>query len=398
MELDSGWADVGTPVFNVRDSSAHSGLWSRHFLVNAANEGIRSDTFTTETGAHKIIFWFWCASNSGVYLRVGKGDGIGYALDIQFGGWPTGQWNEIEYWFDQPVAGSSAYVQLYSGHYTSGDWYIDDVQLKYCGEPSSSSSESSSSSSSESSSSSSSSEISSSSSSSESSSSSSSESSSSSSSESSSSSSSSESSSSSSSESSSSSSSSESSSSSSVSSSSSESSSSSSTESSSSSDSSSSSSESSLSSSSSSDSSSSCLPENAVYTRQTLSELPSGNADLAIPFTCDDYWYIEVIDGNTVEQTASGDYTIFQFKDKHVGLDLINMTCATKSGLAPTTSTVHLEIFNDTSATWESLISNNTAGANEIFTLHYIMDTDLGDYYDAQDWVTCRVYQRMRYI
>jgi len=51
MELDTGWADVGTPTTNERSSvQVDSGLYSRHIVTDAADEGIQSIAWSLRAG------------------------------------------------------------------------------------------------------------------------------------------------------------------------------------------------------------------------------------------------------------------------------------------------------------------------------------------------------------
>jgi len=82
---------------------------------------------------------------------------------------------------------------------------------------------------------------------------------------------------------------------------------------------------------------------------------------------------------------------VHQFKDFVGTQDSTVLTCELKSTLAPTTSTVFLQIYNQNSTTWETVDSDNTTGANTDFTLTGAIP-DLTDYTNV-NLVSCRVYQ-----
>jgi hypothetical protein len=94
-----------------------------------------------------------------------------------------------------------------------------------------------------------------------------------------------------------------------------------------------------------------------------------------------------------VNQISYGGHAVFLFKDKYNKLATIEPTWTGQSDYAPTTSTVYLQIYNRNSTTWETVDSNNTSGADANFTLTGTITTNLSDYFDANWWVSCRVYQ-----
>ena len=63
-----------------------------------------------------------------------------------------------------------------------------------------------------------------------------------------------------------------------------------------------------------------------------------------------------------------------------------------KSDLAPTESTVYLQIYNTNTSTWETIDSDSTSDAEIDFELEGIK-TDLTNYKDGSNVVSCRVYQ-----
>jgi len=133
--------------------------------------------------------------------------------------------------------------------------------------------------------------------------------------------------------------------------------------------------------------------ENKLYTRGDEVSLPSDDTNLAVSFTTQEYTDVETEDGVRVSQSSTGDNSIFLFKNKNTQQDNISITCNTRSDLAPLSSTVYLQIYNRNSLEWETLSSNNTALANIDFDLTGTQTTNLSNYFDANFWVSCRVYQ-----
>jgi len=159
----------------------------------------------------------------------------------------------------------------------------------------------------------------------------------------------------------------------------------------------SSSSESSSSSSSSeSSSSSSSLEATQDYTRGDEPVLPADNDnDLETAFTPQDYTDVELDDNQFVDQSATGQFAIFLFKDKNTNnTDGISVTWKGKSSRSPLLSTVYLQILNRITTTWITIDSfSEDKGPNDEFELQANVVDNLDNYYDAQYWVSCRVWQ-----
>ena len=99
-------------------------------------------------------------------------------------------------------------------------------------------------------------------------------------------------------------------------------------------------------------------------------------------------------DGVRVAQTATDEHAIFLFKDKNDNAtDGISVTWNGQTDLAPSSSTVYLQIYNRDSTAWENLDSDSTTGVDTDFDLTGSVSENLDDYYDANNWVACRVYQ-----
>ena len=95
-----------------------------------------------------------------------------------------------------------------------------------------------------------------------------------------------------------------------------------------------------------------------------------------------------------VDQTATDEYAVFQFKNQ--GPDSITKptaTCKVKSDLAPSSSTVYLQVYNVNTTVWETIDSDSVTGADVEFTLTAILETNLTDYHDVDFWYSFRVYQ-----
>jgi len=112
---------------------------------------------------------------------------------------------------------------------------------------------------------------------------------------------------------------------------------------------------------------------------------------LEVSYTGQDYIDVATFDGITVDQTASEQYAIHQFKD-HVATTGATFTWKGQTDIAPTTSTVYLQIYNTNSNLWEEIDSDNITGIDTDFTLTANV-SNLTNYKDINQVVTCRIYQ-----
>jgi len=119
----------------------------------------------------------------------------------------------------------------------------------------------------------------------------------------------------------------------------------------------------------------------------------NNDTDLTTAFSEQDYIDVADDDDVRVDQATNGNFSAFMFKDKHLGEATVSVSWNGQSTLAPTISPVILQVFNRTSSLWETLASNSIAGANTDFTVVGEILTSVEDYFDAEFWVSCRVYQ-----
>jgi hypothetical protein len=134
-------------------------------------------------------------------------------------------------------------------------------------------------------------------------------------------------------------------------------------------------------------------PGYQAYSRGDYINLPTNDADLTTIYSEQDV--IDVGTSNDVRVGVDGtNFMVHEFKD-YVGLAFnAGLNLEVRSSLAPSSSTVYLQIFNRTSSTWETVASNNTASEDTDFTLSpNIMD--LTNYKDDDLVISCRVYQEV---
>lgn len=134
MELASNWTGVNSPVTSQRSSERkHGENYSWKLVVDAAGEGIKSDSFSTVSGRKYgvglFVFPDTCTS---IHIRIRKGDGSAWSYDQDITGLTQDQWNEINFNFTEGgvSGGSGAYIEITSPTGETADtWYIDDVVI-----------------------------------------------------------------------------------------------------------------------------------------------------------------------------------------------------------------------------------------------------------------------------
>ena len=132
------------------------------------------------------------------------------------------------------------------------------------------------------------------------------------------------------------------------------------------------------------------------YTRQAIGSLPSTKDDLSTIYTTPEEGDVYLDDGRFVD--LSGDasaYLIHQFKkDNDNRHDRIKVKIKLKSTLAPSGSTVYLQLWNGITNSWETMDSEVEKDANEEFSL--VADVTETSYFDFRETfaeVAARVYQ-----
>lgn len=129
-----------------------------------------------------------------------------------------------------------------------------------------------------------------------------------------------------------------------------------------------------------------------LYSRGAYTLPPGGYANLDTLYTEAEEVKVETSNDILVDQEGAGQYMIHQFKT-FVSSDIAcEVTCELRSTLAPTASTVLLQIYSYLENTWVTIDSNNTASADVDFILTAEV-LNLDYYKDGSNVITCRVYQ-----
>jgi len=96
-------------------------------------------------------------------------------------------------------------------------------------------------------------------------------------------------------------------------------------------------------------------------------------------------------DGSRVGSTGN-DYVLHQFKD-YTTETKITLHWNGQSNLAPSSSTVYLQIYNRNTTTWDTVDSDGVTAAATDFDLEANI-ADLTNYLDEELIICCRVYQQ----
>ncbi len=130
------------------------------------------------------------------------------------------------------------------------------------------------------------------------------------------------------------------------------------------------------------------------YTRFHYAALPADNADLTTQYSAQDYIDVNTDDGVRVAQSASGgEYAIHQFKDFVGAAISATLEWQGQTNQACFLSPVLLQIYNHNTTTWDTIDTDNTTTINVDFTLGATV-SDLTDYKDGNNVISCRVYQK----
>jgi len=128
------------------------------------------------------------------------------------------------------------------------------------------------------------------------------------------------------------------------------------------------------------------------YTRGDEVALPSDDTDLETKYTPRDAAYVSVAGDERVCQTGTQQYIIHEFKDYVGSNTYCQLNWSGDTTLAPSSSTVYLQIYNRNTLVWDTVASNNTAPADTNFTMSATIP-DLTAYKDIATIISCRFYQ-----
>ncbi len=120
--------------------------------------------------------------------------------------------------------------------------------------------------------------------------------------------------------------------------------------------------------------------------------MPTNDADLEVSYTAQDLTDVSTKNDVRVGQTATAEYAVHLFKDFMSVENKCMIECELQTNVAPSSSTVYLQIYNRNSSEWETIASDNTSAADTDFGLGASV-ADLTNYKDGNSVISCRVYQ-----
>lgn len=128
------------------------------------------------------------------------------------------------------------------------------------------------------------------------------------------------------------------------------------------------------------------------YTRGDYAALPTDDADLETAYSVGDVTNVATKDDVRVDQSGTSQYMIHEFKDYTGENTRCTLEWEGMTTLAPSASTVYLQIYNRNTTSWETVDSDNTSLADVDFILTATI-ADLTNYKDGNTLIACRVYQ-----
>ena len=120
--------------------------------------------------------------------------------------------------------------------------------------------------------------------------------------------------------------------------------------------------------------------------------MPGDDTPLETNYSVQDYLDVDTKNEVRVDQDASGEYAIHQFQDFAETAAAATFEWEGQSSLAPLSSIVVLQIYNQDTTSWENLDTDNETVADTDFPLTG-EKADMTNYKDGDNMVFCRVYQ-----
>lgn len=127
MEADSGWSNVGSPTTNERSSTyAQAGTYSRKFVTDAADEGVKSGAFTTST-SYLYRYRVWVRPSVGqVKIQIKNGAATGWSVNVTESV-TSGVWNLLQGYFVELAGGAGAYISVIAA--SGATAYLDGASV-----------------------------------------------------------------------------------------------------------------------------------------------------------------------------------------------------------------------------------------------------------------------------
>lgn len=128
------------------------------------------------------------------------------------------------------------------------------------------------------------------------------------------------------------------------------------------------------------------------YTKGDYAALPADDANLENTYSSQDYLDVDTNNEVRVDQTATDEYAIHQFKDYIGVVGAVSLDWEGQSDLAPSDSIVKLQVYNHDTVGWEDVDEDDETIADTDFVLTANI-ADTTNYKDGDGVISCRVYQ-----
>ena len=133
-------------------------------------------------------------------------------------------------------------------------------------------------------------------------------------------------------------------------------------------------------------------PDWENYTSGDYAGLPADDADLENAYSVQDYLDVDTNNEVRVDQTATDEYAIHQFKDYIGTAGSADLEWEGQSDLAPSDSIVKLQVYDHQGGSWEDVDEDAETVADTDFVLEgNIAETT--NYVDGSGVISCRIYQ-----
>ena len=129
-----------------------------------------------------------------------------------------------------------------------------------------------------------------------------------------------------------------------------------------------------------------------LYTRGDEVTLPGDDTNLETFYSDQDITDVATKDDTRVGQTGKDMYMLHQFKDYIGAITRIKLEWEGQTSQDPSVETVYLQIYNRDTTTWDTVDFDNSSAVNTDFILTADI-SDLTDYKDSNNVISCRVYQ-----
>jgi len=128
------------------------------------------------------------------------------------------------------------------------------------------------------------------------------------------------------------------------------------------------------------------------YTKGDYAALPADDTDLENDYTGQEVTDVASKNDVRVDQTGTLEHMIHQYKDFVGSQDSCILEWEGQSSLAPSSSTIYLQIYNQDTTTWVTVDTDGISNADTDFSLLASI-ADLTDYKDASNVISSRIYQ-----